>query len=193
MTNEHSHPAPSSIRDDSICEPSLNPNKSSGDIVERLPRVSRLLTRAPGCAGTTDAARAWMVDAAAEIERLRREVEELREWKSSVLSKCKSSDCWDALRWGGDKEGWGFVHYFIGYLNTRALTAESAVAAAREDEREGCALVAENAYTGRTKTGTHPLQIARAIRARASAIRAAGADKTAESGHSPSTHNSASE
>ena len=37
MTN--SDPAPSSIRDDSICEPSLPPNKSSGDIGERL--VSR--------------------------------------------------------------------------------------------------------------------------------------------------------
>lgn len=58
----------------------------------------------------------------AAMEGVQRELEQLREWKASVLSKCKHSDGWDALKWAGDKEGWGFVHYFIGHLNTRATT-----------------------------------------------------------------------
>lgn len=120
-------------------------------------------------------------ESAAEIERLRREVEELREWKSSVLGKCKKSDRWNALHWGGDKEGWGFVHYFIGYLNTRALTAESAVAAAYEN----AAKIAE-AMPWFVKTSRKHV---RGIKGSdvASAIRAAVSKKTAESGHSPST------
>lgn len=63
-----------------------------------------------------------------EIEDLRRDVIELRDWKEAVLGKCKASSGWDDLKWGGDKEGWGFVHYFIGHLNTRALEAEAALA-----------------------------------------------------------------
>jgi hypothetical protein len=65
-----------------------------------------------------------------ELDDLRRDVIELRDWKDAVLSKCKASDGWDALDWGGDKEGWGFVHFFIGHLETRALHAESVLAAA---------------------------------------------------------------
>lgn len=60
-----------------------------------------------------------------EIEDLRRDVIELREWREAVLDKCKASSGWNDLEWGGDKNGWGFVHHFIGQLNTRALEAEA--------------------------------------------------------------------
>lgn len=56
------------------------------------------------------------------------EIFALREWKAAILGKCKASDGFDALEWGGDKEGWGFVHYFIGHLETRALHAETVLA-----------------------------------------------------------------
>lgn len=63
-------------------------------------------------------------DAAQPAAPLRgREIEQLREWKSAILEKCKRCDGFDSLEWGGDKEGWGFIHYFIGHLNTRALSA----------------------------------------------------------------------
>lgn len=65
---------------------------------------------------------------ACNIEEAINEIERLREWKSSILSKCKASDGFDALPWGGDKDGWGFVHYFIGHLETRALHAETVLA-----------------------------------------------------------------
>ncbi len=74
---------PSSIRDDSICESSLHPNKSSGDIVERLrnrlqrdrrgnfdPELS--LRLGPGIYEE-------IMESAAEIERLRRERDEARQ------------------------------------------------------------------------------------------------------------------
>mgnify|MGYP001610459267 CR=1 FL=1 len=53
------------------------------------------------------------------------EIEQLREWKSAILEKCKHCDGFDSLEWGGDKEGWGFIHYFIGHLNTRALASSA--------------------------------------------------------------------
>lgn len=56
----------------------------------------------------------------------------LREWKAAILGKCKASDGFDALEWGGDKEGWGFVHYFIGHLETRALHPEPAATPLRD-------------------------------------------------------------
>lgn len=62
-----------------------------------------------------------------------RELEHLREWKSSVLNKCKHCDGWYDLSWGGDKDGWGFVHYFIDHLNTRALASPSLTAGAWQD------------------------------------------------------------
>ena len=58
-----------------------------------------------------------------ESQPVERELQELREWKNAILEKCKYSDGWNDLHWAGDKEGWGFVHYFIGHLNTRALAA----------------------------------------------------------------------
>jgi hypothetical protein len=63
-----------------------------------------------------------------EVADLRRYVIELREWKAAILDKCKASDGFEQLEWGGDKEGWGFVHYFIGHLETRALHAETVLA-----------------------------------------------------------------
>lgn len=68
-----------------------------------------------------------------EIEDLRRDVIELREWKAAVLDKCKASDGWDDLHWGGDKEGWGFVHFFIGHLETRALAAPNTPAVEKSE------------------------------------------------------------
>lgn len=95
-------------------------------------------------------------EAAAEIERLTRELDAA---KMDLMHITESERCADNER---DE------------MRDRALAAESslseAVKAAREDEREGCALVAENAYTGRTDTGVHPLQIARAIRARGAVL-----------------------
>lgn len=94
----------------------------------------------------------------AEIERLTRE----RDEAEALAFKFNSGEEYQLLmRMNND-------------LLARALAAESslseAVKAAREDEREGCALVAENAYTGRTNTGIHPLQIASAIRSRAAVL-----------------------
>jgi hypothetical protein len=58
-----------------------------------------------------------------------RMINQLREWRSAILAKCKASDGFDRLDWGsGDKDGWGFVHYFIGHLETRALQAEKDLA-----------------------------------------------------------------
>jgi hypothetical protein len=71
-----------------------------------------------------------------ELADLRRDVIELQEWKAAVLGKCKASDGFDAMEWGGDKEGWGFVHYFIGHLETRALHAET-VLAEQDHSRSG--------------------------------------------------------
>lgn len=58
-----------------------------------------------------------------ETADLRRDVIALREWKEAVLDCCKACDGFDALQWGGDKDGWGFVMFFISHLNTRALRA----------------------------------------------------------------------
>ena len=71
----HSHPAPSSIRDDSICESSPPPNKSSADIGERLRYLS-----SPAAEQLSDFQRinAFVQighESAAEIERLRRELD----------------------------------------------------------------------------------------------------------------------
>ncbi|WP_257164639.1 hypothetical protein [Bradyrhizobium sp. SRS-191] len=55
----------------------------------------------------------------------------LRQWREAILSKCRASDGFDRLPWPGDKSGWGFVHYFIGHLETRALEAEAELARLR--------------------------------------------------------------
>lgn len=78
-----------------------------------------------------------------ELEDLRRDVIELREWKAAIIGKCKASNSFDTLEWGGDKEGWGFIHYFIGHLETRALQAEAQVETARAKAIEECAKIAE--------------------------------------------------
>lgn len=176
---------PSSIRDDSICESSLPPNKSSGDIGELKPcpwcgstasRVRIMSRDAIQCDGencgvikrTPDEwnTRTPDPESAAEIERLRREVEETR----SACAQTSNS-----------------------YLN-RALTAESAVAAAYEN----AAKIAEQVgnfgdYKREELTPDFGQPRFDMMTAIASAIRAAVSKKTAESGHSPSTHNSESE
>lgn len=63
-----------------------------------------------------------------ELADLRRDVIKFREWQDAVLGCCKACDGFDALQWGGDKSGWGFVMFFISHLNTRALHAETVLA-----------------------------------------------------------------
>ena len=139
---------PSSIRDDSICEPSLNPNKSSGDIGE--------LKRCPFCGNTPVHAyssgifcvteecvingvhcmdpdewntRAPDPDAAAEIERLRRERDEAR----TIVVEANNS-LYGSQGYFHSTNGGPFDKYHLARpieeLKSRArdaLTAESAV------------------------------------------------------------------
>lgn len=222
MTN--SDPAPSSIRDDSICEPSLNPNKSSGDIVELKPcrkcgvldfelwdgRGTQAYLICNECGQEEgvqvvdlfdqDERPAWddkllcypphavkranehLVEewntrtpdpeSAAEIERLRLELNDAR-------------ICISGLNKDWNKEHAG------------RLTAESAVAAAW-GEAIKCVPTnwLDNLLTGpdapRGPLGNPDVErlllgIINRMKARASAIRAAGAEKTAESGDSAPT------
>lgn len=221
MTNEHSHPVPSYIRDDSICESSLNPNKSSGDIVELKPCpscggaahttpgiVSAGLAALVMCsendcatvggATLTDATARWNTrtpdpESAAEIERLRREVEDLQRallfWMPGVdlrldeaTRECAAQDAALLVGYSGTTDGpcWG-----DGMLD-RALTAESAVAAAMEVLKPFAACVFnDNGDMSVTASRASYDDFVRAyFTTRASAIRAAGSKKTAESGHS---------
>ena len=259
MTN--SDPAPSSIRDDSICEPSLPPNKSSGDIGERLvSRADFFLAEEAMIASDlgVDVEKAGVVssyrnsdalldkEAAAEIERRDRlisahqqqiidgsamlaakdaEIERLRLGYRAIMEGLIAG------RVGGDDVVWydnietlfDFCDVMINgneprqfhelkSLEDRALTAESAAAAAMERERDSFQkyIDANEAHIEAVKllSRVHKLgqtagwrrmptgmlfsatELATDI---ASAIRAAGETKTAESGHSPSTHNSESE
>ena len=158
------------------------PNKSSGDIVERLCRhVSDRGGQFKDDDGNIvipNGAWQMMIDAAAEIERLRREVES---WTAKAEAAWRRED----------KQGADIIE-----LSHRALTAESAVAAAWEE----AARVAKDRWREWRSSYEDDLDgmdacedISKAISARASAIRAAVSKKTAESGHSPSTHNSESE
>jgi len=196
MTN--SDPAPSSIRDDSICEPSLNPNKSSGDIGER--------THAP----TNDAdllmwCTACPSESAAEIERLRRErdeavkreqyairwanasVDSVKEVVDVELADLKS----ERDRIARNRDMWkGQVDRQadrIRRLQPNALTAESAVAAAWGEAAKIVEVPCQ--FETRMVNGeilVSLVELQRIIHDRASAIRAAGAGKTAESGDSHS-------
>lgn len=164
---------PSSIRDDSICESSLPPNKSSGDIGELKPcpwcgstasRVRIMSRDAIQCDGencgvikrTPDEwnTRTPDPESAAEIERLRREVEETR----SACAQTSNS-----------------------YLN-RALTAESAVAAAYENaakiaEAKALEFLSPEYATGQPLSSFNERFACEQV---ASAIRAAGAGKPAD-------------
>ena len=170
---------PSSIRDDSICESSLHPNKSSGDIVERTWTPEQFWEFTEGRDGEFSAQQlrdvmedvGLVIVPAAEIERLRREV---GDWKQAASVEA------------------GLRREFL----KRAEAAESALAAAWEEAAKICDQVRNNAER---RAAQHENGEARnsaldkmegAIQC-ASAIRAAVSK--AESGHSPSTHNSESE
>ncbi len=161
-------------------ESSLPPNKSSGDIVERLCRhVSDRGGQFKDDDGNIvipNGAWQMMIDAAAEIERLRREVAETRALLSLEIDRADL------------------------YANSVPVDVandrKAAVAAAWEE----AARVAKDRWREWRSSYEDDLDgmdacedISKAISARASAIRAAVSKKTAESGHSPSTHNSASE
>lgn len=175
-------PTPSSIRDDSICESSLNPNKSSGDIGERTWTPEQFWEFAAAFLGDHEATtsrtmiedRGLVLIPAAEIERLRRENETSEKFKVGLR---------ELLGTPPD----GSIVQSLMELATKLRTAESAVAAAWEE----AAKIAE-AMPWFVKTSRKHV---RGIKGSdvASAIRAAVSKKTAESGHSPSTHNSESE
>lgn len=167
MTKEHLETGPSSIRDDSICEPSLNPNKSSGDIGERTWTPEQFLEYLEAFVGefecnqikTMMSERGLAIVSAAEIERLRR------------IEAAHQQQIIDA---GEIMKHW----------QSRALTAESALAGAWEE----AAKIAERDTRSELakKYGHEPVWFIHG-KAIASAIRAAVSKNTAESGHSPST------
>jgi hypothetical protein len=141
-------------------EPSLNPNKSSGDIVDKLVRIADASRRDDG----SDIPLGEQCrDAAAEIERLRRE-------RYNLIAD-------------------------LADMKARALTAESDVSAAYENaakiaEAKALEFLSPEYATGQPLSSFNERFACEQV---ASAIRAAVSKKTAESGHSPSTHNSASE
>lgn len=241
MTN--SDHAPSSICDDSICESSLNPNKSSGDIVERLRNpVDAWVDTKPRDDLDLSAFIEWIKGecgtAAAEIERLRREVGEAKAQVAFLIDRIEYSDSYGvpgsdfkcchlcngggapgvrfehdshcpvlrcepiaAMWWEERDEEWKSLELEAKASENRALTAESAVAAAWEEAAkiaEGPRFAAA-AHISVTKgpSWTDETGMAEIVNSHArkiaSAIRAAGSKKTAESEHSPSTHNSESE
>ena len=162
---------PSSIRDDSICESSLPPNKSSGDIVERTWTPEQFWEFTEGRDGEFSAQQlrdvmedvGLVIVPAAEIERLRREVDAANSNHRSMA-------------------------HLLAETGIRLEHAESAIAAAWEEAEDAvrkCASLDTNGYICAKSVAIKSI--------RASAIRAAGSKKTAESGHSPSTHNSESE
>ena len=146
---------------------SLNPNKSSGDIGERLRKYASARW------AIQYEHDEWLEEAAAEIERLRRDMHLMGLERDRIA---RNRDMWK-----------GQCERQADQLRQRsALTAESAVAGAYEN----AAKIAETFFFNDIGKLTVGPSIQDGI---ASAIRAAGAKKTAESGHSPSTHNSESE
>jgi len=180
-------------------ESSLPPNKSSGDIGERLRDIPHYLMILPTI-GMPDQVTVGALahEAAAEIERLRRERDEARTIVVEANNSLYGSQWYFHSTNGGPFDKYHLARP-IEELKSRArdaLTAESAVAAAWEE----AARVAKDRWREWRSSYEDDLDgmdacedISKAISARASAIRAAVSKKTAESGHSPSTHNSASE
>jgi Lar family restriction alleviation protein len=128
---------------------------SDDDFEEAAKAINRAFPRAPAPASSVEALRD-----ADTIAQLVKERDEAVEWRDAIRSLCKALDT-DDLPWGGDKDGWGFQHYFIKHLHTRAEAAEAEAATLREAlerETEHCALIAE--------MHDHQGIIAAAIRAR---------------------------
>ena len=179
MTIDHLDTGPSSIRDDSICESSLPPNKSSGDIVERTVfdpflnkdvQVSdRLVDRLRGryaCGPTMPNGEpefGWREfqtspiqhEAAAEIERLRRERDEARQLVTEANNSLFGSQAYFHSMNGGPFDRY---HLSRGIEQIKddarrhwqeSQAAESAVAAAWEEAEDAvrkCASLDENGY-----------------------------------------------
>ena len=198
---------------------SLNPNKSSGDIGELKPcpfckgfaKIVGLqadqeygLIKCAGCDLTTDImpsreellsfwnTRTSDPESAAEIERLRRELADaklvltdpaafhLHALRNNVLSRMNALHIACATDYDS--------------LKARALTAESALAAAWEEaakiaEAKALEFLSPEYATGQPLSSFNERFACEQV---ASAIRAAVSKKTAESGHSPSTHKSES-
>jgi len=221
------------------CTSSESPNKSSGDIGElkpcpfcqseghtllrgfryadECPDRKELAVMCPTCEARAPL-KAWNTrtpdpESAAEIERLRREVEEAnRFWNERCVQTSVNAHGWMQAH----DQLLGFIQsrpdllkvmmaekFEIKYpapadtptLLQRALTAESAVAAAYENaakiaEAKALEFLSPEYATGQPLSSFNERFACGQV---ASAIRAAVSKKTAESGHSPSTHNSESE
>ena len=162
---------------------SESPNKSSGDIVERLRLNACRLSHESMDAFHMRRIRVEL-EAAAEIERLGREVVEARSLHRHQRDKRRHAHT------ARNKAIDGFE-----YWRARALIAESAVAAAWEEaakiaEAKALEFLSPEYATGQPLSSFNERFACEQV---ASAIRAAVSKKTAESGHSPSTHNSESE
>lgn len=201
--------------DDSICESSLNPNKSSGDIGELRPcpfcgrgyvgcynniariesesNTKRWVLECSSCAVTFHAENnesqeevlAWWntrapdPESAAEIERLRREVGDLRESSAIHESYCeKAMQSYELAA--------GVCSQQADVIAQLKLTAESAVAAAWE---EAAKIAAGHADAILKRAQIHPTEgfingmlgaNASLVRSVASAIRTAVSKKTTE-------------
>lgn len=70
----------------------------------------------------------WQARLAAAEKR----AEELAEFKNAIISLCKAIGLDEMTTWGGDKTGWGFIHYFVKHLHIRAEAAEASSARMRE-------------------------------------------------------------
>ena len=177
-------------------ESSLPPNKSSGDIGERLRDIPHYLMILPTI-GMPDQVTVGALahEAAAEIERLRRERDEAR----TIVVEANNS-LYGSQGYFHSTNGGPFDKYHLARpieeLKSRArdaLTAESAVAAAWEEaakiaEAKALEFLSPEYATGQPLSSFNERFACEQV---ASAIRAAGAEKTVESGHSPSTHNGA--
>jgi hypothetical protein len=184
---------PSSIRDDSICESSLHPNKSSGDIVERTWTPEQFWEFTEGRDGEFSAQQlrdvmedvGLVIVPAAEIERLRRERDEAR----TIVVEANNS-LYGSQGYFHSTNGGPFDKYHLARpieeLKSRArdaLTAESAVAAAWE---EAVKIAEDNAQHSNTASQRDDFErfaelgYEQACEDIASAIRAAVEKKTAE-------------
>ena len=190
-------------------ESSLNPNKSSGDIGERTWTPEQFWEFAAAFLGDHEAttSRTMIEDSglvlipAAEIERLRLGYRAIMEgliagrvggddvvWYDNIETLF---DFCDVMINGNEPRQF----HELKSLEDRALTAESAVAAAYENaakiaEAKALEFLSPEYATGQPLSSFNERFACEQV---ASAIRAAVSKKTAESGHSPSTLNAETE
>lgn len=215
-------PEDASLVSGASSEPSLPPNKSSGDIGERTWTPEQFWEFAAAFLGDHEATtsrtmiedRGLVLIPAAEIERLRREVENLQRallfWMPGVdlrldeaTRELAAKDAALLAGYTGPTDGpcWG-----DGMLD-RAISAEFAAAKGRGEPKPYGYVVPYfgthlfflpkekdvAGFYGRAGAEVVTVYAADKIEQERPRLRAAVSKKTAESGHSPSTHNSESE